>query len=222
MNSKIYDDLRVLVDEVLLGGKDSIKSKDDGTFVTSSDLRIEQNAIAYFKDISPKILVIAEESYDGSLSWDLSKGDYLILDPIDGTENYAFINALFGFVASWRINGIEGNMIYIPRDSLVLNDVNLSNRISVTSNIRLFSTKCKDQHIGENRDNIRIIGSSSYMFSLVIRGMANSYMYCQGAKIWDCFTGLKMCSALGLRIEGMPNNYFVKPTFKQEFKVSWK
>ncbi len=221
MNSRIYDELKEIVNDVLGREGKVVEEKADGTIVTSKDLVIEAEVISYFRKKSQNLIVIAEESFEGIKSWDLSVADYLILDPIDGTENYAFLHSMYGFAASWRIAGIEGDMIYIPSEDLLFKCEEQTAAEVCLSNIRLFSTKCLDVEIGPNRDSVRIFGSSSYMFSLILRGQAKSYVYCKGAKIWDCYTGLKLCRSQGLHIEGLPDDYFVKPMFKQKFKVSW-
>ncbi len=198
-----------------------VNQKDDGTLVTEIDIELQDIIINYFKNISENIFVIAEEGADINQSYDLSNLDFLILDPIDGTENFTFLKMMYGVALSWRINGEECHLIYIPTVDTFISSSNIK-LIKTTSTIDLYSSKCLKTGSILNTDNARVLGSSSYMFFLLLTGKVKSYTYCSGAKIWDCYTGLALSKYFGLRIEQIPSNYFSNPSFKQEFKIYGK
>ena len=69
--------------------------------------------------------------------------------------------------------------------------------------------------------NYRIYGSSAYSFYKFIVGEVNEFIYCDGAKIWDCFTGLRLASLLSCKIETKKKNFIINPKYKTEFKLKW-
>jgi myo-inositol-1(or 4)-monophosphatase len=195
--------------------------KEDGSLVTEIDIRLQKLLISFFKSIANNILVIAEEGAEVNQNYDLSESDFLILDPIDGTENFTFLKTMYGVALSWRISGKEGHLIYIPVENTFITSSNIVS-IKTKSTIDLYSTKCLKTGFISSTDNARVLGSSSYMFYLLLSGKVRSYTYCDGAKIWDCYTGLALSKCAELRIDLVPSNYFSNPNFKQEFKIYGK
>lgn len=222
---KIYNELLSIVDKALESiGELDVSYKDDNSLVSNIDLQIEEEIIKLFKGKSKHLLVIAEESYSGELNWDLSieNQDFLILDPIDGTENFIFLEEMFGVAASWRLNGECGHLLYIPKTNQLITDKSAPTKTNTRSSIDLYSTKCISEGTILKTDSARIFGSSSYMFSLILTGRASSYSYSKGAKIWDCYTGLTLAKQFGLTLKNVSDDYFNKPSFKQSFIIEWK
>ena len=222
---RIYNEVLSVVDKVLESIDElDVSCKDDNSLVSSIDLQIEENIIKLFQGKSKQLLVIAEESYSGELNWDLTdeNQDFLILDPIDGTENFIFLEEMFGIAASWRLNGESGHLLYIPKANQLITDKSELIKSNIQSSIDLYSTKCITEGTILKTDSARIFGSSSYMFSLILTGKARSYTYSKGAKIWDCYTGLTLAKQFGLTLENVPDDYFTKPCFKQNFIIQWK
>ena len=87
------------------------------------------------------------------------------------------------------------------------------------NNISLLSTKCLSKKF--KGSNYRVYGSSAYSFYKFIIGDANQFIYCDGAKIWDCFTGLRLASLINCKIKIKKKKWFNQPTFKTEFKLRW-
>jgi fructose-1,6-bisphosphatase/inositol monophosphatase family enzyme len=150
-----------------------------------------------------------------------------IIDPIDGTENYLANNNIFGSVFS--IVNIKKNInsLYIPNEKILINDKNvyqISTKPKKHNKIILASTKCI-KVFNKVNPNIRVFGSASYMFYLFISGKCNEYIYCRGAKIWDCYTGLSLCNKLNCKIKLKNNNikdWLKKPTFLTNFHIKWQ
>jgi len=222
---EIYNEILKIIDSALKSQAElAVGLKNDNSLVSSIDLKIEQDIIQFFQGQSRNLLVVAEESYTGELAWDFSNEDqdFLILDPIDGTENFIFLNEMFGVAVSWRLNRESGHLLYIPKSQIVITDKSSPFKPSFQSTIDLYSTKCISECTIVKTDSARVFGSSTYMFSLVLSGKAKSYTYCQGAKIWDCYTGLALAKQLGLSFENVAEEYFAKPSFKQKFILTWK
>ena len=49
----------------------------------------------------------------------------------------------------------------------------------------------------------------------------NEFIYCEGAKIWDCFTGLRLTSLINCKIKIDKKQWIQNPTFRTEFKLKW-
>ena len=196
----------------------SINLKDDGSIVTDIDIKLQEIIIEFFKGLCKKIIIISEERNDHQESYDLKNKNYLIIDPVDGTENFTYLGNLYGVTISWRIGEEEVHLIYIPSINKFISSSNEAERFK-NSSINLFSTKCIKCNEIINIDNARVLGSSSYMFYLVLKGKAKSYTYCEGAKIWDCYTGLSLAKSYGLVIENIPVDYFDSPNHTQKFTV---
>ena len=85
--------------------------------------------------------------------------------------------------------------IYIPSINKIISSRNISSYKSQDSSIKLLSTSCLEhtlEKIDGSYQNYRVLGSSSYMFFLLLMGQANSFNYCGKAKIWDYFTGINL------------------------------
>jgi fructose-1,6-bisphosphatase/inositol monophosphatase family enzyme len=196
----------------------SINLKDDGSIVTDIDIKLQEIIIEFFKGLCKEIFIISEERNDHQESYVLKNKNYLIIDPIDGTENFTYLGNLYGVTISWRIKEEEVHLIYIPAINKFISSSNEVERFK-NSSINLFSTKCIKSNEILNIDNARVLGSSSYMFYLILTGKAKSYTYCVGAKIWDCYTGLSLARKFGLIIDNIPFDYFDYPNHIQKFKV---
>ena len=114
------------------------------------------------------------------------------------------------------------DLIYIPSQNIMINRDNIlkiSNKANKQNKITLLSTKClKKRHIGSE---YRVYGSSAYSFYKFIIGEVNEYIYCEGAKIWDCFTGLRLAMLINCKIIIKKKNWIKNPKFKTAFKLKW-
>ena len=99
----------------------------------------------------------------------------------------------------------------ITRDNIL----KICNKAKKNNNISLLSTKCLANK-NYKGSNYRIFGSAAYSFYKFIVGEVNEYIYCDGAKIWDCFTGLRLSSLINCKIQVKQKKWINKPTFKTE------
>ena len=84
--------------------------KKDGSLITELDLHLDleiRNLYNEYNPINP--IIISEESYQGDKNetYNLKNRDFLIVDPIDGTENFNFFSFMYGVAISGRIKGID-------------------------------------------------------------------------------------------------------------------
>lgn len=220
----IYINIKKIIDEELLSSQNiNFEIKNDNSIVTSIDKNIEIKIIEYYLKLEPINPVIISEEYnpDNKLK-NLKNKDFLIIDPIDGTENFFYTKNNFGCAISGRIKNIDFDILYTPFDNTFLTRNNFKKNKKAESKINYYSTAT----IGLNNlkinqiSQIRVIGSSVTMFSYFLRGKANSFNYESGCKLWDCYTGLRLSSLnKNIKIDGITSKWFDDPTFSTKFKV---
>lgn len=213
--------------EIISNGVNKIKSaelKNDNSLVTNCDIQIEKEIILYLKSNFKGINVISEEN---TLSHDTSyilKNRFAIVDPIDGTENFYFLDNIYGSAISVIYDNLKYHLIFIPSENKKISTLSIKPNIINNSKIKLFSTSCLNQ-IKHNYDkqSCRIFGSSTYMFYSLLSGNAKSYEYCDGAKIWDYYTGLSLAlnTFLDLTVK-LDGNYITEIPEKVNHKSNFE
>lgn len=174
-------------------------NKADGSLVTNIDLKIESELYGLINENFADITIISEENTNSHKSQYLLSNKYAIVDPIDGTENFNYLSNLYGSVISIVYDNFSYHGIYIPQEKKIISSLNIVDQVKTMSSISLLSTSCLKSFDCEDSmiSNHRILGSSSYMFALLLSGKANSFRYCKNCKIWDCFTGLSLVIMTG-------------------------
>jgi fructose-1,6-bisphosphatase/inositol monophosphatase family enzyme len=205
----------------------NIKIKKDGSFLTNNDVVIEKKLKKNFSKNFKNINYISEET--GKIKQNINISEpTIIIDPIDGTENFIFLKKNYGTAIS-ILNIYKNNrhFLFLPKENILINNINL-NSISKKPNkknrINLFSTNCFNIKNDFDKHS-RFYGSNTYSFVNFIIGNCRSFQNCSGAKIWDCYTGLSLCNMIKsckIEIPGLTiNNWLKKPSFLTRFKVSW-
>lgn len=201
-----------------------LKNKKDFSMLTKNDLTVQKKLVILINNFFPDInQFICEENFNIK-SFDKVNFDkpFAVIDPIDGTENFFSGNEMFGTLISINSKKKKIDIIYLPNQKLMItrnNITNLFKKAKKNNKITLLSTKCLDSNFTGSQ--YRIYGSSAYSFYKFIVGEANEFIYCGGAKIWDCFTGLRLVSLINCKINIKKNNWLNKPSFKTEFKLKW-
>lgn len=219
--------LKKIVDKNLNKNNNIFKIKSDGSYTSKIDLLIEKELIKYIKSKYKNIKIISEE--DPSTHNENYKlgNKYCIIDPIDGTENFLCNNSMFGCAISLTYIDFHFDFLYIPSMNVVIcnNKESLKIKNTKVPRIDLLSTKCLGKRF-KNKSRYRILGSSSFMFYNLLQRKAYSYTYCDGAKIWDCFTGIRLAKFFGLKIKlNNPltlSKWLINPSHLTSFKIKWK
>ena len=143
--TNLFIRLKKLIDSSILdfSENNSVSLKKDGSLVTELDLHLDleiRNLYNEYNPINP--IIISEESYQGDKNeiYNLKNRDFLILDPIDGTENFNFFSFLYGVAVSGRIKGVDFDFLYTPFDNTVICGINDIYKNKIESGIQLFST----------------------------------------------------------------------------------
>jgi len=196
--------------------------KKDGSIVTEADIKVE----AFLKEKlhSKDLFWLGEESSE-SIETDTFKkqiqGNGYIIDPIDGTMNYANGLEMWGISIGWIENGkyTEG-AIYLP----CLNEIYISDKgsvqlltiqnFSIIDEIRLnpitkiniedefkiiaVTQTIVKKHTVQFSGCLQSISSAVFVLSKVLNG---SYVgYIGQLKIWDIAGAIPMCKNLGIEV----------------------
>ena len=219
-----YTQIRKIIDSSIKNKK-FLKNKKDLSMLTKNDLVIQKKIIKLIKKFFPDVKqFICEENFNINNFKKIDfKKPFAVIDPIDGTENFFSQNDMYGtFISINSKSSLKIDLIYIPTDKLMItrdNILKISKKAKKNNKISLLSTKClAKKYKGSNH---RIYGSSAYSFYKFIVGDANEFIYCEGAKIWDCFTGLRLTNLLNCKISMKEKKWINNPTFKTEFKLKW-
>ena len=182
----------------------SVNLKSDNSIVTDCDIKIEKQIIAYLESNFPGIQIISEENVKSHKEAYHLENRFAIIDPIDGTENFYFLQNIFGCAISVVYNDLDYHLIYLPAENKVISTITNPDFSQTKSNIELYSTSCLGLlNEKKEKQSARILGSSSFMFYTLLSAAAQSYKYCGKAKIWDYYTGISLAlkSRLKFRVK---------------------
>ncbi len=194
------------LDKTLSLRKD-IRYKKDGSPVTSADLWHEKIISRFLTEILPEVLIISEESYKGESI--TNKGWIAIIDPIDGTENFASGLKEWGVAISiWKDMKHLGSALFLPE----MNDLLISGQKieKFKSRIIGLSSSYNDK-VGEiiksSRES-RIIGCCVYNSFNVIKGSYKKFVNPKGAYCWDLQASLMLAQEHSCKITLNGNQYY--------------
>ncbi|WFA07911.1 inositol monophosphatase family protein [Tissierella sp. Yu-01] len=177
-----------------------IELKSDNTPVTKSDIYIEDLVHSYLKEFLPNICFIGEESFDFTIP---NNEDYIvILDPIDGTENFSSGLKEWGVsFGLWRSDRYLGSFILLPELELKLISGDFvkpyqSRIIGLSSSV----TKPVISKLNEPGE-YRIMGCAVYNIYNVIHGSFYRFVNPEGAYVWDFLPGIMLALQNGCQVK---------------------
>ena len=196
--------------------------KSDNSPVSKSDLFIQKLLIDYFSKEYPSLLILSEENYKfGNFH---SQNLVLIIDPIDGTENFVSGLPIWGVALSfWQDSHHVSSMIYLPelKKAIISGDKINYNQSRITG----FSSSINNELLSliQPDKESRIFGCSVFNFYNVITKSFNSFENPKGAYVWDLIAGLNLALEHGciVTVEGKKyHGEFLNPNKRHRFKVS--
>ena len=202
-----------------------LEMKKDKSMLTKNDLIVQEKIINLIKKFFPDVRqFICEENFSLSKFKKIDfKKPFAVIDPIDGTENFYAENGMFGTLISINSKFSKKiDLIYLPVHKVLLTRDNISSinkKPKKNNNITILSTKCLKHNFEGSK--YRIFGSSAFSFYKFLTGEANEFIYCEGAKIWDCFTGLRLSKLINCKLIINNKNWQFKPKYKMKFKIKW-
>jgi len=219
-----YTQVKKIID-LNIKEKKFLKIKKDFSMLTNNDLLIQKKLIKLIKIFFPDVKqFICEENFIIKNFKKINfEKPFAIIDPIDGTENFFAGNDMFGTLISINSKSSKKiDLIYLPNYQVMVtrnNILKMFQKAKKDNNISILSTKCLSKNYRGSQ--YRMFGSSAYSFYKFIIGEANEFISCEGAKVWDCFTGLRLSSLINCNIEIPYKNWIIRPKFKTKFKLKW-
>tara|TARA_B110000014_G_C20100266_1_gene577429 strand:+ start:513 stop:1193 length:681 start_codon:yes stop_codon:yes gene_type:complete len=198
--------------------------KQDGSFVTEGDIKCQEIILDLldkkFGDMS--LEVISEEIDSEHFSYDPTK-NYIVLDPIDGTENFCTGLKEWGISLSTYLEDKHyESVILLPElnENLKTGDslkYFQSRIVGLSSNLTKTQIDKQDQY-----EEYRIMGCCVYNMLNVIKGSYKSFRNLNGAYSWDVLAGFNLALEHGLKVEVDGKNYegqFLHPNKKYSFSI---
>lgn len=213
--------IKNLAEIISLRGKKTIKS--DGSFVSEGDLLSEKLVKQYITTLDEPYFLISEES-PAQNKKNSKEQNVIILDPIDGTENFVSGLKEWGVAVSIYKNKVHTeSMLFLPElnESIISGDKieRFESRICGLSS----SLLKHDLEKLESGFEYRIMGCSVYNMRNVITGAYHSFENFKGAWVWDIIPGLNLALENGLKVlvnEKDYNGELLEPDKKYRFKIS--
>ncbi|WP_049897506.1 inositol monophosphatase family protein [Nesterenkonia massiliensis] len=179
----------------LLPKLDSLRSdvtlKSDGTPVTQADLLLQQALERYLSSHMEDLTFVGEEG-----QWDPEaepQGWTAVVDPIDGTENFASNLPEWGVAVSiFRGPRHAGSMIVLPDlgKRLITGDT----VTYASSRITAFSSAISDELVEQlaRTPQARLMGAAVYNLYGVCTGRLATFINPVGAYSWDLLAGVQL------------------------------
>lgn len=198
----------------VLAGRTDVAFKADGSPVTSSDLFLEELIRGFVAARVPDLVFIGEESYDPARP--MAGDNVVLLDPIDGTENFCSGLKEWGVSFGLWSGGVHaGSLLLFPElgDRLMTGDRPPRLRSRITG----FSSSFSEDIAAGMRmvPEARIIGCAAYNLYNVSRGAFARFSNPKGAYAWDLLPGLMLALEQGcdVRVDGEPfDGRFLDPS----------
>lgn len=206
--------------------RDQKQLKSDGSYVSKGDLFCESLIKGFLSDKYPEFFLVSEEFLFEQNLENIKNKNVLILDPIDGTENFVSGLKEWGVAVCIYIEGKhKESMLALPEIGEYLLSGQPFERFE--SRICGISSSLTKSDLLKLEDGFeyRIIGCCVYNMLNVVKGSFYSFENPNGAWIWDIIPGLNLALENNLNVvvnEKEYNGELLEPDKKYRFKVSQK
>lgn len=202
INSILIEVWELILDNLdkTLSMREDFVLKDDDSPVTKADFFHEKLISEFLSQKIRNLIIIAEESF---INKKIPQDKWLaILDPIDGTENFASGLKEWGVALSiWKGEKHYGSGLYLPE----LNQFMISGQKIKKFNSRIvgLSSSYTDQigtYIKSSKES-RIMGCCVYNSYNVIRGSYSKFVNPKGAYCWDIQASVMLALEHSCKVE---------------------
>jgi myo-inositol-1(or 4)-monophosphatase len=200
-------------------------SKADGSFVSQGDLLVQSIVIGLLTVKMPSYILISEELAPFSeVCWD-PDGNYIVLDPIDGTENFVSGLKEWGVGVSVFSKGKHlESCIFLPElDECLISKMLIRKFTSRIIGLSSSLNKHDLMRLPESDFEYRIIGCSMYNTLSAIKGSFAFFENVKGVNCWDILPGLNLALEHGCQVfvDELPyTGQILFPTKKYKIKIS--
>ncbi len=196
--------------------------KEDDSYVSKGDYLCEKLVKDFIKNNLPDYALVSEESpEDNKRNWQQDK--VIILDPIDGTENFVSGLKEWGVaVCVYEYGKHKESMLALPELDCYLKTGDSFQKFE--SRIAGISSSLTKEDILKLEPGFeyRIIGCAVYNMYNVVMGSFYSFENPKGAKVWDIIPGLNLALENGLSVTVNNQEYhgeLLDPNQKYIFKI---
>jgi myo-inositol-1(or 4)-monophosphatase len=195
--------------------------KADLSFVTEGDMLINRIIEASAKEAGSDIIVVSEEHLNHEVQD--TRGSIVVVDPIDGTENFTSGLPMWGISVSCFHDGIHcGSLLGCPEMNMWLKSGDSITRFF--SRIRGLSSSLNKHELIEATQGheYRILGCCVYNMMNVIRGSFLSFENPKGAHSWDILGGLNLALEHNLEVIVNDKKYtgeYLQANQKYRFRI---
>ena len=214
--------------QIIINSMEDIKNlknktiqKSDNSFVSEGDLLVQKLIADEIKKKYNNYYFISEEN-DHKEKWK-KYNDFIVLDPIDGTENFISGMKEWGVgISIFKNKEHTESMIFLPDMNITLKSgdkvsKNKSRIIGMSS--RYFKKGLKPC---DNNFEYRALGCSMINMYYVITGSFKSYVDTNGGFIWDILPGLNLAleNNCEVYVEGEKyNGQFLSPEKRYKLQI---
>lgn len=198
------------------------KLKTDDSYVSEGDLLCERLVIEHVTSLKKNIFILSEESKNNDFSFD-NYQYVLVIDPIDGTENFVSGLKEWGIGLSFYDRHKHAmSMIGLPELNMWMKSGDKIDAFN--SRIYGLSSSLSKQNILDLEEGFeyRIIGCCMYNMYNVIRGSYSVFQNPKGAHCWDILPGLNLALENNCKVivENKPyHGEFLYPNRKYRFRI---
>jgi len=199
--------------------------KQDKSYVSKGDLYCEALIRAYISQYHPEFALISEESPADNLK-NYKAQHVIVLDPIDGTENFVSGLKEWGVAVCIYSAGIhQASLLALPELDLYMKTGDKIKRY--TSRIAGLSSSLSRRHLEKLPPGFeyRIIGCCVYNMYHVVQGSFFSFENPKGAYVWDILPGLNLALEHDLKVTVNNQEYhgeLLRPDQKYLFRIAQK
>ena len=214
--------------QIIINSMEDIKNlknktiqKSDNSFVSEGDLLVQKLIADEIKKKYNNYYFISEEN-DHKEKWK-KYNDFIVLDPIDGTDNFISGMKEWGVgISIFKNKEHTESMIFLPDMNITLKSgdkvsKNKSRIIGMSS--RYFKKGLKPC---DNNFEYRALGCSMINMYYVITGSFKSYVDTNGGFIWDILPGLNLAleNNCEVYVEGEKyNGQFLSPDKRYKLEI---
>jgi Archaeal fructose-1,6-bisphosphatase and related enzymes of inositol monophosphatase family len=202
--------------------RDIKMTKKDNSFVTEGDLLCQKLILDYADSLSESFYVVSEELDATNFCYN-EKNNYIVIDPIDGTENFTSGLKEWGISVSIYKNGSHfESMLDLPELNLKL--VTGDKVLKYNSRIYGLSSSLTKNDLMkvESGFEYRITGCCVYNIYNIINGSFAVFENFKGAYVWDILAGINIALEHNLKVvlDGKKyNGEFLSPNKKYRFRI---
>ena len=227
--SLFADEIGKYLSKDLIIGEVVVEAKEDGSYVSNWDLNIQSYVSMNANLKFPDFQLISEES-----SFKLnSLGNYIVLDPIDGTENFVSGIPIWGVGVAFFVNSeLKAAAVFFPEIGMYKYSKLLKVGEPFFKEFRKTSHKSRIIGFSSNSNwntaldsfglENRVLGCALFNLTLAVNGSIDFIGSDAGSMLWDIAPGLLFALENNQTVFVNEREYFgefLDPTQRHTFRI---